>query len=212
MEQEDKSAAEVDQVSSAQSGVQSDSVAGTPLKINRPRSAPRVIVLIIFIGLLVIGGYSFISKSSSSDSDKIQAKVALSEQELKDVIKAKKLTVYWAGPLEGAKYTLAATTPGIVYLKYIPGGVSFNDPKIYFRTIGTYSVANAFAVTQSTGLQGGNIGFTNPDGFATFYSLNRPTNIYMGIKKIDIQVEIFDPRADQALALVSVQGQIRRIS
>lgn len=211
MQHEGNAKANSDQVPDASNGY-SEEVHSTPLKIQRPKRAPRILTLLIVIGLMVAGGYSFISKASNSDSDKIQAKVALSEQELKDVIKAKKLTVYWAGPLEGAKYTLAATTPGIVYLKYIPGGVSFSDPKIYFRTIGTYSVANAFAVTQSTGLQDGNIGFTNPDGFATFYSLNRPTNIYMGIRKIDIQVEIFDLRADQALALVSVQGQIRRIS
>ncbi len=201
-----------DPITDLPSHVQAEESVAAPIKINRPKRAPRFFTLIVIIGVLIAGGYSFISKSSTVDNDKIQAKVVLTEQELKDVIKTKKLTVYWAGPLEGAKYTLNAQTPGIVYLKYIPGGASFNDPKIYFRTIGTYAVANAFVVTQNTGLLEGNVGFTNPDGFATFYNLNRPTNIYMGIKKIDIQVEIFDLRADQALALVSVKGQIRRIA
>jgi len=211
MEQEGNSKDELNQRVSAAEEIVAPKVVIVPITKN-PKRPTRLLILIIAVGILTAGGYTFFSNSGVADNDKIQAKVAMTEQELKDVIAAKHLIVYWAGPLEGAKYTLTATTPGIVYLKYIPGGVSFSDPKIYFRTVGTYAVPNAFVVTQSTGAKQGSVGFTNADGYAVFYSLSRPTNIYMGIKKIDIQVEIFDPRADQALALVSVQGQFRRIT
>ncbi len=177
-----------------------------------PRRPNRRLTLILVLAILAAGIFAFVSKSSSGDTEKIQGKVALSESELKDIVTSKKLTVYWVGPLEGAKYTITATTPGIVYLKYIPSGASMDDTKIFFRTIGTYSMVNAYAVTRSTGALTGNVGFTNADGYSVFYSLSRPTNIYLGIKKVGLQLEIFDPRAAQALRLATVQGQLRKLT
>lgn len=176
-----------------------------------PRPTKRLTIGLVVV-ILFIGIYAFASKSSSGDIGKIQAKVALSEQELKDVVAANHLTVYWAGPLEGANYTLSATSPGIVFLKYIPKGVDFRDTKIFFRTIGTYSMANAFLVTRSTGALKGNVGFTTADGYSAFYSLSRPTNIYLGVNKLKLQIEIFDPHAEQARGLATVQGQIRKLA
>lgn len=184
---------------------------GSPDSNVSPRSSKRLTLLIV-LALLLFGIYAFASKSSSGDIGKIQAKVALSEQELKDVVAAKHLTVYWAGPLEGAKYTISATSPGIVFLKYIPKGADFRDTKIFFRTIGTYSMANAFSVTQGTGALKGNVGFSTADGYSAFYSRSRPTNIYLGVNKLNLQIEIFDAHADQALGLATVQGQIRKLA
>lgn len=175
------------------------------------KRSPRLIAVFLAIAVLLGGGYFLFSNSSPNDDAKIQGKVALSAGELRDVVLARKLTVYWAGPQEGAKYALTSTGAGIAYVRYLPGGVGINDTKTAFRAVGTYTQKNAFAVNQATGAQEGNLGFINSDGNAVFYTKSRPTNVYIGIKGKDIQVEIFDPGVDQALGLVLIRGQVVQI-
>lgn len=176
------------------------------------KSSRRVLTWIV-IAIVLVGGAFFIKhQRSGNDVAKIQGKVALSASELRDVVVAKKLTVYWAGPQDGAKYTLIATTPGVAFVRYLPGGVGLNDTKTLFRAIGTYAQKNAFAVSTAGAAANGNVGFVNADGNAVFYSKARPTNVYVGIKGKDIQVEVFDPVVDQALGLVLVKNQVRQIS
>lgn len=183
-----------------------------PLLTKRGRSTMRFIIAVV-VFILGIGGYLLISNAKNDgDLAKIEGKVALSAQELKDIVAAKKLTVYWAGPQVGAKYALIATTPGISYIRYLPGGVGLNDTKTLFRAIGTYVQKDAYNVSLAAGKADGNVGFTRSDGNAVFYSKSRPFNVYMGIRGKDIQVEVFDPVVDQALGLVLVRGQIRLIN
>ncbi|MFZ2228446.1 MAG: hypothetical protein WA090_06600 [Candidatus Nanopelagicaceae bacterium] len=183
-----------------------------PVLTKRGKSTMRFIVAVLIV-IFGVGGYLLISNSNKDgDLAKIQGKVALSEQELRDVVATKKLTVYWAGPQTGAKYTLIATTPGISYVRYLPGGVGLDDTKTLFRAIGTYAQKDAYSVSLTAGKADGNVGFTNSDGNAVFYSKARPSNVYIGIKGKDIQVEVFDPVVDQALGLVLVRGQISLVN
>ena len=183
-----------------------------PVLTKRGKSTMRFIVAVLIV-IFGVGGYLLISNSNKDgDLAKIQGKVALSEQELRDVVAAKELTVYWAGPQTGAKYTLIATTPGISYVRYLPGGVGLDDTKTLFRAIGTYAQKDAYSVSLTAGKADGNVGFTNSDGNAVFYAKARPSNVYIGIKGKDIQVEVFDPVVDQALGLVLVRGQISLVN
>lgn len=173
----------------------------------------RKVLIAILVAILVVGGFAFVRhQRSGNDIAKIQGKVALSAQELRDVVVAKHITAYWVGPQDGAKYTLIASTPGVAFVRYLPGGVGLTDTKTLFRAIGTYTQKNAFAVSTAGGLVVGNAGFVDADGNAVFYSKARPTNVYVGIKGKDIQIEVFDPVVDQALGLVLVKNQVRQIS
>lgn len=181
--------------------------------VTAQRKSSRKVLVFILVVILAIGGFLLIKhQRSGSDLAKIQGKVALSAQELRDVVVAKKLVVYWAGPQDGAKYTLIASTPGVAFVRYLPGGVGLNDTKTLFRAIGTYTQKNAFAVSTAGAAASGNVGFVSADGNAVFYSKARPTNVYVGIKGKDVQVEVFDPVVDQALGLVLVKNQVRQIS
>lgn len=178
---------------------------------SRGKKTIRMVVFIVIIALAA-GGYFYISHANkTADISQLQGKVALSETELRNLVITDHLTVYWAGPLAGAKYTLIATTPGLAYVKYLPGGVGLSDTKISFRVIGTYARKNAFQVSTYTGSLAGNVGFINADGNGVFYASLRPTNVYIGIKGKDIQIEVFDPSAGQALGLVLIRNQIRQI-
>jgi len=169
-----------------------------------------VLILVLLIG---VGAYFLLyHKTSAADIAKIQGKVALSEQDLRSVVAANHLTVYWAGPMAGAKYSLIATNSKLIYLKYLPGGVGIADNTTPFRTIGTYAQKNAFAIGKYTGTVAGNIGMISPDGNSIFYAVARQTNVYVGIKGKDIQLEVYDPVAGQALALALNRNQIVPIS
>ncbi len=174
-----------------------------------------LLVLGSLIAVVVLGvaGYFIISHfSKSNDAQKIQGKVAMSAAELRSMVLAKHLTVYWAGPMTGAKYALIANKPGSSFVRYLPNGNGLNDTTTSFRVIATYTQKGAFLITQSAGGVSGNVGFTNVDGNAVFYVKTRPTNVYMGIKGKDIQIEIFDPGIDQALGLSLIHNQIQQIS
>ena len=168
---------------------------------------------ILSLIVLVIAGYFIISHFfKTNDVQRIQGKVAMSADELRTVVKSKNLTVYWAGPVTGDKYALIANTAGSSFVRYLPNGNGLNDTTTSFRVIATYSQKGAFVITQSAGRVAGHVGFTNVDGNAVFYVKTRPTNVYMGIKDKDIQIEIFDPSIDQALGLALIHNQIQRIS
>ncbi|MDP1711750.1 MAG: hypothetical protein Q8K86_04760 [Candidatus Nanopelagicaceae bacterium] len=66
-----------------------------------------LLITLILVAILSATSYYFISKSTrDTDSLKIQGKIAMSEQELRDIVTSKNLTVYWAGPLDDTKYAL----------------------------------------------------------------------------------------------------------
>lgn len=185
----------------------------TPATVSTEAAKIRRKFITIAVAIVAVGGLLlFVNANKSKDLSTLTGKVALSASELHDLVVSKHITVYWAGPMDGAKYTLTANTPGIAVVKYLPGGVGLNDTKTLFRAIGTYAQKSAFTIARNSGASPGNVGFVNADGNAIFYSSSRPSNVYVGIKGHDIQVEVFDPVVDQALGLVLVRGQIRPIA
>lgn len=174
-----------------------------------------LLTLVSLFAVIILGlaSYFIISHfSNNNDAQKIQGKVAMSAKELRSVVLSKQLTVYWAGPVNGAKYALIANKAGSSFVRYLPNGNGLNDTTTSFRVIATYSQKDAFSITQGAGGVIGNVGFTNVDDNAVFYVKARPTNVYMGIKGKDIQIEIFDPGIDQALGLSLIHNQIVQIA
>ncbi len=176
-----------------------------------PSVRRRIFTLVIVMAVAVGGYFGFHQLTGDSDLKKMQGRVALSESGLRSIINAKKLTVFWTGPVAGAKYSLVATAPGIAYVRYLPDGKGLADTKNAYKAIGTYVQKNAFTVNQSAGKVTGNVGFTNVDGNAVFYAKTRPTNVYMGIRGKDIQIEIFDPLVDQALGVALIRNMVSQI-
>jgi hypothetical protein len=77
--------------------------------------------------------------------------------------------------------------------------------------VGTFTSPNAFDVTQKAGALPNGVGFVNVDGNAVYYDSRDAKNVYIGLKDKDIQVEIFDPRPDQALASAIMRNQVQQI-
>ena len=149
--------------------------------------------------------------STSTFTDVTTGKVALTESELIDAVKQLGVDVYWAGPVKGAKYTLAVPADGQAYVRYLPNGDGLTDTKPNYVVIATYTTTNAFSATQAAGNQSNGVTFVNTEGAAVFYNKDTPTNVYVAYPNLNYQIEVFDPIAATALDIASKQGALRLV-
>ena len=177
------------------------------------RLVPYLVTALIFSTVSFGAEYYFNSKRSASEEVLLvlHGGKAVDAKELRNVVVANHLTVYWVGPEKGAKYVLNAAVLSSISLRYLPAGSSLTDTTATYREVGTFTSPNAFAVTQKAGTLPNGVGFVNVDGNAVYYDSRDAKNVYIGLKDKDIQVEIFDPRPDQALASAIMRGQVRQI-
>jgi hypothetical protein len=152
-----------------------------------------------------------VTASTSTFSDITTGKVALSEKELISAVAELGVDVYWAGPVDGAKYTLSVPAEGQAYVRYLPNGEGINDTAANYVVIATYATPDAFASTQAAGNQTNGVTFINAQGAAVFYSKETPTNVYVAYPNIDFQIEVFSPIAKTALDIASKQGALRLV-
>jgi hypothetical protein len=149
--------------------------------------------------------------SASTFAEISTGKVPLTEKELISAVKQLGVAVYWAGPVEGAKYTLSAPAEGQVYVRYLPNGEGLTDTKPNYVVIATYATPDAFTSTQAAGNQTNGVTFINTQGAAVFYSKDAPTNVYVAYPNIDIQIEVFSPIAKTALDIASTSGALKLV-
>lgn len=149
--------------------------------------------------------------STSTFTDVIAGKVALTENELIDAVKKLGVDVYWAGPVDGAKYTLSAPAEGQVYLRYLPNGDGLDDTKPNYVVIATYTTTDAFSATQAAGNQSNGVTFVNTEGAAVYYNKDVPTNVYVAYPNLNYQIEVFSPIAATALDIASKQSALKLV-
>ena len=185
-------------------------------KISQSSKTALLMVAAFLAGSIIT--YSFTSSSTptpiastSTFTDVIAGKVALTESELIAAVKKLGVDVYWAGPVNGAKYTLAVPADGQAYVRYLPNGNGLTDTKPNYVVIATYTTTNAFSATQAAGNQSNGVTFINAEGAAVYYNKDTPTNVYVAYPNLNYQIEVFDPIAATALDIASKQGALRLV-
>lgn len=138
--------------------------------------------------------------------------VALTEAELHSAVKTLGGSIYWAGPMSGARYALNHIAIGQDLVRYLPNGEGLTDVEQNYRVIATYQDANAFATMQTAGKLDTGVSITNPDGSLIYYAKATPSHVYLAFKGLAFQIEIFDPTPGGALKLATTPGLIKTIS
>lgn len=185
-----------------------------PVKRRRVRRlVPHIITAIVFAALSISANNYFLARNTSVQEDLlvIHGAKAVDAQELRDVVVRNGLTVYWVGEESGYKYLLNAAVPTSISVRYIPDGGATQVGSATYREIGTFVSKGAFNITRSAASLENGVGFINVDGHAVYYDSRDPTNVYVGLKNKDIQIEVFDPRPDQALAKAMSTKTVSRI-
>jgi hypothetical protein len=181
--------------------------------------SPKIILLMLLSALISSGvTYAVTNNSSSAPTassttltEVISGKVALTEAELIAAVRELGADVYWAGPVKGAKYTLAVPVDGQAYVRYLPEGQGIDDTKPNYVVIATYTTTDAFTATQAAGNTSNGVSFISASGAAIYYSKDTPTNVYVAYPNLNFQVEIFNPIAATALEIASTNGALRLV-
>jgi hypothetical protein len=130
---------------------------------SKPSMKPSTKTVLLMLAAFIAGSaltYTFtansepaIEASTSTFADISSGKVSLTEEELVSAVKQLGVDVYWAGPVDGAKYTISAPAEGQVYVRYLPNGEGLTDTKANYVVIATYATSDAFTATQAAGNQ-----------------------------------------------------------
>ena len=165
------------------------------------------------IGATLILALVTLSSSFGSDrtANALLGETGLSQEELFQLVKDNQLTAFWAGPQEGAKFSLTVTADKQVFIKYLPSGNGLSDTNPNYRIIATYPEPAAFDITRAAGTQSNAVAFVNNDGAAVYYDKSKANNVYLAYSGINYSVEIFDPDAEAALQLATLPGNIAKI-
>jgi hypothetical protein len=180
---------------------------------NFKRIIPYLITGIVFSGITFGGEYLMHSKQSSANNTALilHGGQTINENQLRKLVVSRGLNVYWLGSKPGMKYLINTSQADGISLRCISTAISTGSSDSYYD-VGTFVSQNAFALTQKAAKQPNGVGFVNIDGNAVYYDSRDPKNVYIGLKNADIQVEIYDPRPDQALAAALLQGNLKKIT
>jgi hypothetical protein len=112
-------------------------------------------------------------------------------------------SIYWIGPRPRRTYELTRTSSGRIFIRYLPPGAEVGNKRADYTIVGTYPVPDALEVLRKLSKQEGEKGVLAPGGGLAVYSIEAPNNVYVAFPGSDVQVEVFDPRPQRALRLVT---------
>jgi hypothetical protein len=133
--------------------------------------------------------------------DATAAPQLVSEARLRALAAGTPYPVYWVSPRRGTRYELTQTGSR-TYVRYLPTRVRAGDPRPRFLAVGTYAARNAFAETRGAGRRTGAVTVALGGGGIAVYSRQHPTSVYFSYPGSGVQVEVYDPSANTARALV----------
>ena len=111
--------------------------------------------------------------------------------------------IYWVGPRPRRTYELTRTSSGRIFIRYLPPGTKVGNKQAEYTIVGTYPVPDALDVLTDLSKKAGEKSVDAPGGGLAVYSIDAPNNVYVAYPGSDVQVEVFDPRPQRALRLVT---------
>lgn len=162
------------------------------------------------VWLVVRGGDSNSGPNGQSTAEtqtvEAIAPVAASEERLRSLSSEVGRPIYWVGPRSGYTYELTRTAQDRIFVRYLPRRVPVGTRRAGYTIVGTYPVANAYDVLKALAKKRGEVSFDAPNGGIAVYGTARParpTNVYLAYPGSNVQIEVYDPSAARARALIA---------
>lgn len=159
-----------------------------------------VLAVGLLVWLLVQGGNGGSSSTTTEESAAAKTVKVVPESELLQALKGVGYPVYWAGPRLGVEYEVQRLS-GRAYVRYLPKGEEAETEKP-FLTVGSYEEPEALASIQDLGRKPGAILVKIAGGGSAYAEGKQATSAYMAFPGVDVQIEVFDPQAGEALNLI----------
>ncbi|ADB52990.1 hypothetical protein [Conexibacter woesei] len=192
--------AEPSQQSAAPAGNDGDAgeAPRTPNRLTRWLLPAVALVAAVVVGIVLLAGGGDDEKPAAA---RRALAVAASLERLAAASAGAGHPVYWAGARDGTTYELSETRDGRIFIRYLPAGVSVGASEARYLTVATYPQARAFQTLLATARAQGVEAVTVPGGGRAFQDRNRAESAYVAFPGSNVQIEIFDATAGEALRL-----------
>lgn len=156
-----------------------------------------IIALGVVAGFLV---WLLFLRDGDGEEVQVGEEVAVAAEELSDVADSVGHEIYWVGERPDTTLELTRTGEGVV-IRYLTDGAKLGDKRPDFLSVGTYRVGDGIAALRAaaeaaggkpTELEGGGLLFVNPAV---------PSSAFLAYPDSELQIEVYDPTPDAALAL-----------
>jgi hypothetical protein len=144
------------------------------------------------------------SKGAKGDST---AAEIVTVDSLRETAASRDTPIYWAGERQGTELELSQPDQDRTYVRYLTDGAKAGDPRGDFLTIGTYASANPVAALRRQGNRSDGVLGKAPGGATVYFNRKQPQSVYLAFPGVDAQIEVYDPKFNEALRLVN-SGQI----
>jgi hypothetical protein len=162
-----------------------------------------IAALVAFLVWLLVIRDDSGSRTPSQPSATAIAPVAATPGRIRDLSVEEGRPIYWLGPRNNTVYELQRTTQDRIYVRYLTPSAPVGTKQANYALVGTYPVANAYAVLKGLSKASGETSFTAQKGGIAVYSDSRPTNVYLAYPGADTQIEVYDPTPGNARSLVA---------
>jgi hypothetical protein len=132
---------------------------------------------------------------------------AVSPAQIKKLAQQVGHPIFWAGAKAKMTYEYTQTTDGRIYIRYLPAGVKVGNMKPDYLTIGTYPETVALAKLKASATKTGAEKLKLAEGGFASIDKRKPTSVYVAYPGSDSQIEVYDPAAAKARAVVT-SGQL----
>lgn len=170
-----------------------------------------IVALALLVGVIAWlatrGGDDNTTPAASSSG--FEAKIVSSE-ELEELAASAGHAVYWAGPVSGKEMEASETDEGDFQVRYLDEGTEAGGGGAGVLTIGSYPLPDPIAAVEGFAGRKGSITRSSPDGREVVTSTEKPTSVYFASSDGSVQVEVYDPDAQEAMSL-ALSAKVRPV-
>jgi hypothetical protein len=157
----------------------------------------------VVVGLVI---WLTVGRDDSSSTSQDGAAVTITQSGLTSLAGALNQPIYWVGPMPNATYEMTRPPDGRILLGYV-SSESSDKPHL---TVGTYPIANAYAVTQDAAKKAGTVKIDIGGGAVAFYNKAYPLSAFVSYPGSGYQIEVYDPKPGRARALIA-SGKVKPV-